>query len=104
LFSLTNAAAVTCGIMNPEFSPAPAARNGGKPSLSAGFTSLSIRRSLMPARALNAIARKSSANASGSPWKFPPQITSPSAFFASVMKTNGLSTAELASVSNTERQ
>src|ERR1035438_7117966 len=35
LFSLASAAAVTCGIMNPELSPAPGARNGGKPSLSA---------------------------------------------------------------------
>ena len=31
LFSLTSAAAVTCAIMNPEFSPAPGARKGGKP-------------------------------------------------------------------------
>ena len=67
LFSLTSAAAVTCGIMKPEFIPAPGARNGGSPSLSAGFTMRSNRLSLIPARALRAIARKSSAKARGSP-------------------------------------
>src|ERR1035441_9400402 len=51
LFSLTSAAAVTCGTMKPEFIPAPGARNGGKPSLSAGVTMRSRRRSLMPASA-----------------------------------------------------
>ena len=67
LFSLTSAAAVTCGIMKPEFSPAPGARNAGSPSFSAGFTSRSRRRSEIPASALSAIAMKSSAKASGSP-------------------------------------
>ena len=41
LFSLNSAAAVTCGIMKPELSPAPGARNAGSPSLSAGFISRS---------------------------------------------------------------
>ncbi len=67
LFSLTRAAAVTCGIMKPELRPAPGARNAGRPSLKAGFTNLSMRRSDIPARALNAMAKKSKAKASGSP-------------------------------------
>ncbi len=44
--------------MKPEFNPAPCARNGGKPSLSAGFTSRSILRSLIPASALQRNAEK----------------------------------------------
>ena len=52
LFSLTSAAAVTCGIMKPEFNPAPGARKGGSPSFSEGLTSRSRRRSEMPASAL----------------------------------------------------
>ena len=67
LFSLTRAAAVTCGIMNPEFRPALGARNGGRPSLSAGLTRRSILRSEMPASAVRAIAKKSKAKAIGSP-------------------------------------
>ena len=67
LFSLASAAAVTCGIMKPEFNPAAGARNGGKPSFSAGLTNRSVRRSDMPASAVSAIARKSKAKASGSP-------------------------------------
>ena len=67
LFSLTNDAAVTCAIMNPEFSPAAGARNGGRPSFNAGFTMRSIRRSEIPANAVRAIPRKSKAKASGSP-------------------------------------
>jgi AAA family ATP:ADP antiporter len=35
--------------MNPEFKPAPGARKAGSPSLSAGFTNRSMRRSEMPA-------------------------------------------------------
>jgi len=38
LFSLTSAAAVTCGIMKPEFSPAPGARKkAAGPSLRGGI-------------------------------------------------------------------
>ncbi len=35
-----------------------------------------MRRSLMPASAARAMARKSRAKARGSPWKLPPEITS----------------------------
>ena len=75
LFSLTRAAAVTCGIMNPELRPAPGARNAGNPSFRAGFTSRSMRRSEIPASAVSAMPRKSKTNASGSPWKLPPEST-----------------------------
>jgi len=37
LFSLTRAAAVTCGIMNPEFSPAPGAREWGQAFAESGI-------------------------------------------------------------------
>ncbi len=111
LFSLASAAAVTCGIMNPEFRPAPPARNGGSPSFNDGFTRRSMRRSEMPASALSAMARKSSANAIGSPWKLPPEMISPLVPFASFVpgclgatNTSGLSTAEFISISNTRRQ
>src|SRR5579864_5835253 len=85
------------------------------PSFSAGLTSRSIRRSEIPARALKAIARKSRAKATGSPWKFPPERTAvavcsagrawtavPTGF--APVNTRGLSTAEFASVSKTSRQ
>ena len=56
-FSATSAAAVTCAIMSPDSRPACWARNGGRFSFKAGFTSRSMRRSEMPASAVSAIAR-----------------------------------------------
>ena len=44
MFSETSAAAVTCGIMKPEFRPGFGVRNAGRPD-SAGSTSMAMRRS-----------------------------------------------------------
>src|SRR5436309_6529922 len=68
LFSLTRAAATYCGIMNPEFRPPSTVRNAGSPSDRFGLTRRSSRRSEMFASSELAIARASSANASGWPW------------------------------------
>ena len=43
--SLAMDAAVTCAIMNPEWTPASRARNGGSPSFMSGCTRRSMRRS-----------------------------------------------------------
>ena len=79
LFSLTSDALATCAIMKPECSPLPGARNGVSPVDSAGFTSCSTRRSLMFASSATAIAARSSASASGCPWKLPPLMMSAAA-------------------------
>ena len=76
LFSLTSDALATCAIMKPECSPLPAARKGVSPVESAGLTSCSTRRSLMFASSATAIAARSSASASGCPWKLPPLMMS----------------------------
>ena len=58
LLSETSAAAVTCAIMRPEWSPPSRARKAGRPER-AGFTSRSVRRSLMAPSSAAAIARRS---------------------------------------------
>ena len=78
LFSLTREAAVYCASMKPELVPAAGARNGGRPRENAGSSIRSTRRSLIEASSASPIASMSAANASGSPWKFPVVITSPS--------------------------
>ena len=55
LFSEARAAAVTCAIMSPECSPPSRARKAGRPERD-GFTSRSVRRSLIAARSATAIA------------------------------------------------
>ena len=97
LFSLTRDAAVYWASMKPEFVPACGARNGGRPRENAGSSIRSTRRSLMLASSAIAMASMSAAKASGSPWKLPVVMTSPS----SVMI--GLSTTEPSSVSSTRR-
>ena len=74
----TSAAAVTWCIMNPDWNPGSDARNGGS-SLNAGSMSDCVRRSLIDARSATAIASRSSAAATGAPWKFPPETIRPSA-------------------------
>ena len=82
LFSLTSDALATCAIMKPECRPLPGARNGVSPVESAGLTSCSTRRSLMFASSATAIAARSSASASGWPWKLPPLMMSAPAVVA----------------------
>jgi hypothetical protein len=65
LFSAASAAAVTCGIMNPELSPGSTARNAGNPD-STGSTSNEIRRSASEPISQIAIAIASAAKATGS--------------------------------------
>ena len=60
LFSDARAAAVTCAIMRPDWSPPSRARKAGRPE-SAGFTSRSMRRSLMAPSSATAIASTSAA-------------------------------------------
>ena len=78
LFSLTSEAAVYWASMKPEFVPAAGARNGGRPRENAGSSIRSTRRSLIEASSASAMASMSAANASGSPWKLPVVMTSPS--------------------------
>ena len=93
MFSETSAAAVTCGIMKPELSPGRGVRNAGRPD-STGSTSMATRRSAKEPISHSASAIMSAAKATGSAWKLPPEITSPSA-----AKTSGLSETPFASVS-----
>ena len=65
LFSLTSAAAVTCTIMKPELRPGCGAKNGGRPDDNEGFRSCSMRRSERLASSAAAMARRSSAMATG---------------------------------------
>jgi hypothetical protein len=53
---LISAAATICAIMNPDESPGSGDRNGGSPSLMSGFSSRSMRRSVMLAKSVSAIA------------------------------------------------
>ena len=91
LFSEARAAAVTWAIMSPECSPPSRARKAGRPE-SDGFTSRSVRRSLIAPSSATAIARRSAAIATGWPWKLPPERISPVS-----AKTIGLSVAEFIS-------
>ena len=75
-FSATSAAAVTCAIMKPEFTPLSGARKAGRP-LIFGSTSSATRRSAIEPISAHASARMSAAKATGSAWKLPPDSTSP---------------------------
>src|SRR3954471_16123232 len=68
LFSLTKAAAATCGIMRPEFTPESSVRNGGKP-LILGSIRTAVRRSEIEPTSHSAIAMVSAAKATGWAWK-----------------------------------
>jgi hypothetical protein len=96
LFSLTRAADTYCGIMKPELRPPSTVRNAGSPSDSVGFTIRSVRRSEIEASSDTAIASASSANATGSPWKFPFETS-----ISSSTSTSGLSVAAFSSVETT---
>ena len=72
MFSETSAAAVTCGIMKPEFSPGFGVRKAGRPD-SAGSTSMAMRRSASEPISQTASAIMSAAKATGSAWKLPPE-------------------------------
>ena len=97
MFSLTRDAAVYCAIIRPELVPGSLARNAGRSRLNAGSSIRSVRRSEMLASSEIAIASMSPAKASGSPWKLPVDITSPSGTMT------GLSTIEPSSMSRTRR-
>ena len=92
LFSLDNAAAVTCATMNPEFNPGWSARKGGRSPYS-GFKIRSMRRSEMFASTEREMARKSNAKPRYCPWKLPPESTSPVS-----ENTSGLSVALFSSM------
>ena len=94
LFSEASAAAVTCAIMKPEFTPEAAVRKGGRPLMEASISSAMRRSESAPISAM-ASARWSAANATGSAWKLPPESDSPVSG-----NTSGLSVTPLASVSN----
>ena len=89
-------ACVYCASMKPEFTPGSGTRNAGSPFECAGSSMRSVLRSLIEAISDAAIARKSSANATGSPWKLPALSTVPSS-----CKTTGLSTSLDSSASAT---
>ena len=94
LFSEASAAAVTCAIMKPEFTPPSSTRNGGRPDRFASIRSAMRRSASAPVSAM-ASARLSAANATGSAWKLPPEITSPAS-----ANTRGLSETAFASVTS----
>ncbi len=94
MFSETSAAAVTCGIMKPEFSPGFGVRKAGMPD-SAGSTSMAMRRSASEPISQTASAIMSAANATGSAWKLPPDSA-----VSSSAKISGLSETPFASVSS----
>ena len=100
LFSEASAAAVTCAIMKPEFTPPSLTRNGGSPDSVASMSN-AMRRSDNAPISATASARLSAAKATGSAWKLPPESTS--ARPPSPMNTSGLSVTALASRSNTAR-
>ncbi len=78
--------------MKPELRPASATRKGGNPE-KAWLVSFSMRRSEIAPSSARAIASTSAANATGSPWKLPPESTSPVSG-----KTSGLSVTEFISM------
>ena len=80
--------------MKPEFRPGFGVRNAGRP-LSAGSTSMAVRRSLIEPISHTAIASMSAAKATGSAWKLPPLRASPVS-----VNTSGLSDTPLASISS----
>ena len=72
-------------------------RNGGS-SLSELVSMRNVRRSLMEAISARLIAARSSASASGSPWKLPAEMISPESG-----KMSGLSVTESTSTPTTRR-
>ena len=96
LFSETSAADTYWGIMNPELSPPSTVRKAGSPSERVGLTIRSVRRSEIDASSATAIASESSANATGSPWKFPFETS-----MSSSTSTSGLSVAAFSSIETT---
>ncbi|MCY1465607.1 hypothetical protein D9M71_837750 [compost metagenome] len=95
MLSLASAAAVTWAIMKPELTPPLATRNGGSCDMCMSIISEMRRSDSEPISAM-ASARLSAAMATGSAWKLPPEITSPSA-----ANTNGLSETALDSIAST---
>ncbi|KAG0755560.1 hypothetical protein G6F22_020575 [Rhizopus arrhizus] len=95
LLSLASAAAVTCAIMKPEFTPPLATRNGGSCDMCLSIIS-AMRRSDSAPISANASARLSATIATGSAWKLPPEITSPWS-----TNTSGLSDTALDSICST---
>ena len=79
-------------IMRPDWRPPSRARNAGR-SESVGLTSRSMRRSLIAPSSATAIASMSAAMATGSPWKLPPESSSPVS-----ANTIGLSVAAFSSM------
>ena len=95
LFSLQSAAAVTCAIMKPEFTPPFFTKNGGNCDMCLSII-IEMRRSDMEPISAIAKAMLSAAIATGSAWKLPPDNTSPES-----ANTKGLSDTALASISKT---
>ncbi|MCY1446164.1 hypothetical protein D9M71_627130 [compost metagenome] len=81
--------------MKPELTPPFATKNGGSCDMWRSII-IEIRRSESEPISAIANARLSAAIATGSAWKLPPEITSPSA-----AKTRGLSDTAFASIANT---
>src|SRR5438067_11125917 len=96
-FSATSAAAVYWATIIPELTPGSSARNGGRPCERCGSSRRSTRRSAIDPISAAAIARKSAAKASGSPWKLPLDSTSP------LSRTIGLSMVDDSSTSAMRR-
>ena len=92
LFSLTSAAAVTCGIIRPELTPESSVRKAGRP-LILGSTRTLTRRSEIEPTSHSAMAIVSAAKATGWAWKLPPEIA-----LSSSGKTIGLSVTAPASM------
>ena len=92
LFSLANAAAVTCAIIKPEFTPPLLTKNGGNWDMCVSIN-IAIRRSDNAPISANASAILSDAIATGSAWKLPPEIMSPLS-----VNTSGLSDTALDSI------
>ncbi|MNP40681.1 hypothetical protein D3C76_1343350 [compost metagenome] len=81
--------------MKPEFTPPLATKNGGSCDMCLSIIN-EMRRSLREPISAMANAMLSAAMATGSAWKLPPEITSPS-----TANTSGLSDTALASTTNT---
>ena len=69
-------------------------RKAGSPCERSGFTSRSTRRSAIACSVVSVMASRSSAWATGCPWKFPPEITSP------LSNTSGLSVEAFSSTAD----
>ena len=111
LFSDASAAAVYWTSISPLLRPGSGDRNAGRPPLSRPSSSSAVRRSEIEPSSARASFAKSSASAIGSPWKLPPEITSPPPVASASAgteppsgNTSGLSVAELSSMSSTRRR